>query len=215
MKSILLIGVGRFGRQVAAKLYEMRHEVLAVDLNEDRIHEVLPFVTDSQIGDATDTAFLRTLGVRNFDVCIVTISSNFQSSLEAASLLKELGARLVVARAGSDVHEKFLLRNGADEVVYPERQLANWTAVCYSSEQVFDYIELSRDYAIFEVSVPPGWVGKSLGELDLRRRRGLNVVAYKINNEVVPSVTPDRPLTAEERLLVLGQKRDIQKCFHV
>ncbi|MFW5669087.1 MAG: potassium channel family protein, partial [Acetivibrio ethanolgignens] len=132
MKSILLIGLGRFGRHAARKLDEMGHEVLAVDKDEERVQAALPFVTNSQIGDSTDENFLKSLGINNFDVCIVAIGDNFQSSLETTSLLKELGAKLVVSRAARDVHAKFLLRNGADHIVYPEKQLALWTAIRYS-----------------------------------------------------------------------------------
>ena len=121
MKSILLIGLGRFGKHVAQKLYELKHQVMAVDMIEERVNEVLPYVTNAQIGDGTNEEFLSSLGVRNFDVCIVAIGDNFQSSLETTSLLKELGAKMVVSRAARDVHAKFLLRNGADEIVYPEK----------------------------------------------------------------------------------------------
>ena len=123
MKSVLLIGLGRFGRHVAEKLDELHHQVMAVDMDEKRVEKILPYVTNAQIGDSTDEEFMESLGIRNFDVCIVAIGENFQSSLETTSLLKELGAKLVVARAGRDVHAKFLLKNGADEVVYPEKQL--------------------------------------------------------------------------------------------
>ena len=136
MKTILLIGLGRFGRHIAMKLNELNHQVMAVDKNEERVNAVLPFVTNAQIGDSTSEDFLADLGVRNFDVCIVAIGDNFQSSLETASLLKELGAKKVVARAARDVQAKFLLRNGADEVVYPEKQMAFWTAIRYSSDHI-------------------------------------------------------------------------------
>ena len=125
MKSVLLIGLGRFGRHIAKKLYSLGHEVMAVDSNEERVDSILPFVTNAQIGDSTSQEFLSSLGVRNFDACIVAIGDNFQNSLETTDLLKELGARKVIARASRGVQEKFLLRNGADEVVYPEKQLAS------------------------------------------------------------------------------------------
>jgi trk system potassium uptake protein TrkA len=142
MKSILLIGLGRFGRHIAIKLDELHHQVMAVDKEDTRVDAVLPFVTNAQIGDATSEDFLSSLGVGNFDVCIVAIGDDFQNSLEVTSLLKELGARMVVSRASRDVHAKFLLRNGADEIVYPERQLADWVAIRYSADHILDYIEL-------------------------------------------------------------------------
>ena len=136
-ESILLIGLGRFGRHIAIKLDELHHQVMAVDKEDTRVDAVLPFVTNAQIGDATNEDFLSSLGVGNFDVCIVAIGDNFQNSLEVTSLLKELGARMVVSRAARDVHAKFLLRNGADEIVYPERQLADWVAIRYSADHYF------------------------------------------------------------------------------
>ena len=165
MKSILLVGLGRFGRHIAKKLDELNHQVMAVDINEKRVEAVLPYVTNAQIGDGTDEEFVRSLGVRNFDVCIVAIGDNFQSSLETTSLLKEMGARFVVSRAARDVQKKFLLRNGADEVVYLERQLAEWTAMRYSSDHILDYVELDGDYAIFEAAIPDEWYGKTIGQL--------------------------------------------------
>ena len=120
MKSILLVGLGRFGRHIAEKLNALNHQVMAVDRREGRVDAILPFVTNAQIGDSTNPDFLTSLGIRNFDFCIVAIGDDFQSSLETTSLLKELGAKLVVSRAASDVHAKFLLRNGADEIIYPE-----------------------------------------------------------------------------------------------
>ena len=215
MKSILLIGLGRFGKNIAMKLNELKHEVMAIDKKEERVEEVLPYVTNAQIGDSTDEEFLTSLGVRNFDVCIVAIGDDFQSSLETTSLLKELGAKMVVSRAARDVHAKFLLRNGADEVVYPEKQLAAWTAIRYSSDHIFDYIELSGGYSIFEVSIPDSWIGKSIAQLDVRRNYNINIMALKRDGNVDMNITPDMVLNSDETLLVLGKNKDIQKCFHI
>ena len=165
MKSILLVGLGRFGRHMAIKFRELRHEVFAIDWNEERVNECLQYVTNAQIGDSTNEQFIASLGVRNFDLCIVTIGDNFQSSLETTALLKEMGGRFVIARASRDVHAKFLLRNGADDVIYPERQMATWAAVRYSSDHVFDYVELTKEYSIYETTVPTAWIGKSILEL--------------------------------------------------
>ena len=216
MKTILLIGLGRFGRHIAMKLNELNHQVMAVDKDESRVHAVLPFVTNAQIGDSTSEEFLSALGVRNFDVCIVAIGDDFQSSLETACLLKELGAKNVVARAARDVQAKFLLRNGADEVVYPEKQMAVWTAIRYSSDHIADYIALGDDHAIFEIEVPSGWVGRSIGQLDIRKRYHVNIMAIKQNGKFAMTViTPDTLLPAHSTILVLGTQRDIQKCFHI
>ena len=215
MKNILLIGLGRFGKHIALQLNKLGHEVMAVDSNEERVNEILPIVTNAQIGDSTNTEFLRSLGIGNFDVCIVTIGGNFQNSLETTSLLKELGAKLVVSRAERDVQEKFLLRNGADEVIYPEKQVANWAAIRYTADHVRDYIEVDEAHAIFEVEVPEGWIGKTVGELDIRRKYSINIMATKENGKINMAVSPDTVLTDNITLLVLGAYKELQKCFRI
>ena len=215
MKSVLLIGLGRFGRHIAMKLDELHHQIMAIDWEESRVNAALPYVTNAQIGDATDEEFLESLGVRNFDVCIVAIGDNFQSSLETTSLLKELGARQVVARAARDVHAKFLLRNGADHVVYPERQLAAWTAIRYTADHIFDYIELDQDYAIFEILIPENWIGRTIGEMDVRNEHNINIMALKENGVLNLNIKSDTPIPEDSTMLVLGRIKDIQKCFHI
>ena len=215
MKSVLLVGLGRFGRHIAIKLHELHHQVMAIDQKEERVEAVLPYVTNAQIGDSKNRNFMASLGVRNFDVCIVAIGDDFQSSLETTALLKELGAKQVVSRAARDVHAKFLLRNGADEVVYPEKQLASWTAIRYTSDHIIDYIELDDDNAIVEVSVPHSWVGKTVGALDVRRRYNINILGIKKTSKLDIGVTSSTVLTADETVLVLGSSRDIQKCLHI
>lgn len=215
MKNILLIGVGRFGRHIAMQLSQLGHQVMAVDINEERINDVLPFVTNAQIGDSTNEEFLRTLGIGNFDVCFVTISSNFQNSLETTSLLKELGAKSVVSRAERDVQAKFLLRNGANNVVYPEKQMAKWAAIRYSADHIFDYIEIDEQHAIFEVQVPKEWIGKSVGELDVRRRFGINILGIKWAGKTDVSVMSDTILSDDITVLALGEYKALQKCFHI
>lgn len=216
MKTFLLIGLGRFGRHIAVKLSQLGHEVLAIDKDEDRVNTVLPYVTSAQIGDSTREDFLSTLGVRNFDVCIVTLGDDFQGSLETVSLLKELGAKLVVARAARDVQEKFLLRNGADQVVYPEKQLGAWTAIRYSSEHLLDYIELNDDYGIFELDIPDSWEGKTIAQMDIRRRYHVNIMGLKEKSgQLTFSITPDTLFPIGGTMLVLGQHRDVQKYFHL
>ena len=197
MKSVLIIGMGRFGRHVAMKLNEMKHQVMAVDASEERLNETLDYVTSAQIGDATNEAFLSSLGVSDFDACIVAIGDDFQSSLEAASLLKELGAKHVIARASTGVQEKFLLRNGADEVVYPEKQLAAWTAIRCTSDHILDYIDLDGedgDWAIFELKVPEDWWGKTVLDIDIRRRYGINILSIRTNGVLNMNITPDTSL---------------------
>ena len=215
MKSILLIGLGRFGRHVAEKLYELDHQVMAVDKQEDPAAAVMSYVTNAQIGDSTNMEFLETLGVSNFDVCIVAIASDFQSSLETTAYLKDLGAKMVVSRASRDVHARFLLRNGADEIVYPEKQVANWTAIRYSSEHIFDYVQLSDTHAIFEIEMPQNWVGKTIGQVDIRKKFNINIMALKRDGKLDMAIRPDTMLTDDATMLVLGESRDIQKCFKI
>lgn len=215
MKSVLIIGLGNFGAMVAKQVRELGHQVLAVDKNEDRVNEALPIVRDALIGDSTNEEFLNSLGINNFDVCVVTIGSDFQSSLETTSLLKELGGKLVVARANREVQAKFLLRNGADEVVNPEKQIAKWTAIRYTSDHILDYIKLDDSHAIFEVAIPEEWVGKTVAELDIRRKYGINIMATKENGDMSMTVLPDTVMSETKTLLVLGEQKAIQKCFHI
>lgn len=215
MKNILLIGVGRFGRHVAVQLSQLGHQVMAVDTNEERINEVLPLVTNAQIGDVTNEEFLRSLGIGNFDVCIVTISGSFQNSLETTSLLKELGAKCVVSRAERDVQEKFLLRNGADYVVYPEKQMAKWTAIRYTGDHIFDYMEIDDQHAIFEVEVPEAWIGKSVGEVDIRKRFGISILGIRRSGKIDVFVASDTVLSNDITLLALGEYKSLQKCFKI
>lgn len=215
MKSILLIGLGRFGKHIATKLNELGHEVMGADKNETLVNEILPLITNAQIGDSTNEEFLRSLGVSNYDVCIVAIGGDFQSSLETTSLLKELGAKFVVARAERDVQEKFLLRNGADEVIYPEKQIASWAAIRYTADHILDYIELDEDYSIFEVTIPKNWIGKTIAEIDIRKKYNINILALRSGGEMSLTINPDTILDIGKTMLVLGNYEDIQKCFHI
>ena len=214
-KSILLIGLGRFGKHIAMKLNELGHEIMAVDHDEEKVNEVMPIVTNGQIGDSTNELFLRSLGVDNYDVCIVTIGGDFQSSLETTSLLKELGAKKVVSRAERDGQAKFLLRNGADEIVYPEKQLASWMGIRYSADHILDYIELDGEHAIFEVTVPKEWIGMTVGQLDIRRKYKINIMGIKKNGKFSVSITPDTVLTEDKTLMVVGEYKALQKCFRI
>ena len=215
MKSVLLIGLGRFGKHVAQQLYDMGHEVMAIDIREERVNDSLQFVTRAQIGDSTNPEFIHGLGVSNFDLCIVAIGNNFQSSLETTSLLKEMGAVKVISRAERGVQEKFLLRNGADEVVYPEKQMAKWTAIRYSSDHILDYIELDNTHAIFEVEVPKSWIGETVGSINIRKKFNINIMAVKSNGKMNMNITPETMLSSAVTLLVLGEYHNVQKCFHI
>ncbi len=214
-KSILLVGVGKFGKLIATKLSDLGHDVMAIDHDEERINSVMEIVTNAQIGDSTNEAFLSSLGVNEYDVCIVTIGEDFQSSLETTSLLKDLGAKKVVSRAESDIQAKFLLKNGADEIVYPEKQLASWMAIKYSADHILDYIELDSSCSIFEVSVPKNWIGKSIIEIDIRKKYNINIIAVKKDGKLDLKFTPDTILTEDFTMLVIGEYKTLQKCFNI
>lgn len=213
MKSILIIGLGRFGKHMAMKLTELHHEVLAVDQNENRVNEVLPYVTNAQIGDSTNEQFIRSLGVRNFDVCVVAIGDDFQSSLETTALLKDCGAPRVVARATRDVHAKFLLRNGADEVVYPEKETAIRAAVKYSSEHIFDYVELAKGFSIYETDVPSEWIGKTVVQLAVRQKSHVSILAVRKDGILKPLPGPDHIFASDESVFMLGADQDVMKLL--
>ena len=211
MKNILLIGLGRFGRHIAEELYSQDNRVMAVDSDEGRVNAVLGFVTNAQIGDSTDKAFLTSLGVDNYDAAIVAIGDDFQSSLETTSLLKELGAKHVISRASTEVHEKFLLRNGADEVIYPEKELAKWTAVKCTSEHIIDFIPIEGDLSILETTVPENWCGKSILTLDIRRKYGINILGIKKDGKIELTIDPATVLDKDMSLYVVGDMKAIKK----
>ena len=215
MKSILIIGVGNFGMMIAKKVHELGHQVLVIDKDEERINAVLPFVTNALIGDSTNENFLRSVGINNFDVCIETIGNDFQSSLETTSLLKELGGKKVVSRANREVQAKFLLRNGADEIVNPEKEIAKWAAIRYTAKHILDYVKLDDNHAIFEVKLPRDWIGKCVKDLDIRRKFGINIMAIKENGEMNLTIGPEDVFKEGQTLLVLGEHKAIQKCFHI
>ena len=214
MRTVLLIGVGRFGLRIAMRLAEMKVEVMAVDKNEERVKAAVPYVTSGVVGDSTSEEFLKTIGVRNFDECVVAIGDDVLASIETTCQLKELGAKRVIACASKDIHERLLLRNGADEIVFPEKQMANWTALRCGTENIFDYLELNDEYAVFDVKVPDAWCGKSIGQLDIRRRYRLNVMAVKRGSDMEIAVGTDYVLEPGETMLVLGRQDDVRKCFH-
>ena len=215
MKSVLVIGVGRFGRKMIEKLNDLGYEVMAIDRDESRVNDILPLVTDAQIGDATNKAFLQSLGVSDYDVCFVTISADFQSSLVSSSLLKDLGAKQVISRAASDIHKEFLLRNGADDVFFPAKQVADWAVMRYAADHVLDYITLDSEYAIYDLTVPEEWDGKNVGALDIRKKYNLNILAVRGNGLSNMVVTGETILQADQTILVLGKWKDVQKCFRI
>lgn len=211
MRSMLVIGAGRFGSNLAIKLTELGNEVLLVDMDEERVNKMTPFVTRAQIGDCMDTDTLAALGVRNFDVCFVCISENFQSSLEITSLLKEQGAPCVVSKSDRDIHADLLKKIGADAVVYPERDMAHRTAVRYSAHGAFDYIELSDEYSIMEIAAPEAWVGRSIKDIDVRSRHGVNVIGVKTGEKITPLTSAEHVFEAGEHLIIAGAHQSLMR----
>lgn len=209
MKSFLIIGLGRFGRHMAKTLVEQGNEVLGIDINEHRVNDSMQYVPDVQIGNATNEGFIASLGVGNFDVCVVAIGDNFQSSLETTALLQEYGAKFILARANRDVHKKFLLRNGANEVVYAEREMAERLAVKYGSDKIFEYFQLSDGYAVYEIAVPASWVGKTIVGKAVRQQYNISILATKQNGQMQPLPKPEHVFTADETLMIIAHAKDI------
>ncbi|HCT65592.1 MAG TPA: potassium transporter TrkA [Lachnospiraceae bacterium] len=214
MKTILVVGLGRFGRHMSKKLIELGNEVLGVDIDEERVNDALSIVTSAQIGDATNERFISSLGVGNFDLCVVAIGDHFQSSLETTALLKDFGAKFVLSRAIRSVHAKFLLRNGADKIVYAEQEMAERLAVKYGSDNVFDYIELTSEYSIFEITTPNSWVGKSIIKQEVRSKYNVSILATKTNGVINPLPEPDHIFDKNETLIVMGHNHDVKKLTH-
>ena len=213
MKSILIIGMGRFGRHLCKNLSQLGNQVMIVDEKEENLEEMLPYVVSAKIGDCTNENVLKSLGISNFDLCFVCIGTNFQSSLEITSLVKELGGRHVVSKANRDIHAKFLLRNGADEVIYPDRDIAEKLAVRYSANHVFDYIELTEEYSIYEIPPLPEWTGKTIKELDIRNRYGSHILGTKVNGKAKLMPGASYVICQEEHLMVIGKKEDVDRIL--
>jgi len=209
MKSILIIGMGAFGRHLAEKMVDLKNDVMIVDRDEKIIEEMSATVTDAHIGDCTKEDVLRSLGVSNFDICFVTIGDNFQSSLEITSLLKELGAKYVISKASRDIQAKFLLRNGADEVVYPDKDMADKLAVRCSAKNVFDFIEITPDYSIFEIPIMNSWIGSTIQEIDVRRKYHINILTVKNGTNIMAVPKADYVFKKNDLIIVLGKSADV------
>ncbi len=187
---------------------ELGNEVMAIDKDAEAVERVAPFLTASRIGDCQDLDVLQELGVNNFDICFVCISNDFQSSLEVSYALKEMGAQYVVARADREAQTKFLQKIGADEVIHPEKEMAERTAVKYSVRNSFDYIELTSEYAISEIRPPENWIGKTVAEVDVRSKHHINIIGIKTNGAITPMVSSTHVFTKEEHLIIAGMKKD-------
>lgn len=212
MKSILVIGIGRFGKHLCQDLVENGNDVMAVDEREENLEEILPIVTSAKIGDCTKEEVLRSFGVRNFDICFVCIGTNFQSSLEVTNLLKEMGAKYVISKATRDIQAKFLLKNGADEVVYPDRDIAKRMATRVSTSHVYDYVEMGQ-YSIYEIQPLEEWIGKTIREVDFRAKYNVSIMGTKRGDETSLMITPEHIFEKEEHLMVIGKKEDIDRIL--
>jgi trk system potassium uptake protein TrkA len=210
-KSILVIGLGRFGRHMAQKFIENGHDVMVIDINEARADAAVDYVQQILIGDASDERFMKTIGVKNFDIIVVAIGDNFQTVLEITVLLKELGAQFVVARANREVHQKLLLKNGADYVVYAEKELADRLAIKFGADNIFDFIELTDDVGIYEIAPPKAWIGKTIIDLSIRNKYNVNIIAIKHGGKLDPMLSPQYTFKENENLMIMGSTKDVGK----
>lgn len=210
MKSILIIGLGRFGRHMAHKFIENGHEIMAIDKNEDRADDAVGEIQQILIGDATEERFLESIGVSNFDLAVIAIGENFQTVLEVTVLLKDFGCKYIVARATRDVHKKLLLRNGADYVVYAEREVAERLAIKFGADNIFDYVELTPEIGIYEITVPQKWKGKSMVDLSIRTKYHVSVMATKKQGKIFPLPHPTHVFDEEESIMVMGTMDDVR-----
>lgn len=213
MKSILMIGMGRFGSHLCMNLSKLGNEIMIVDECEENLEDLLPYATSAKIGNCTNIKVLESLGVSNFDLCIVCIGNNFQNSLEITSLLKDLGAKRVVSKANRDIHAKFLLRNGADEVIFPNRDIAERMAVSLSADEIFDYINLTDGYSIYEIAPLEKWIGKSIVELDFRAKYHMSIIGIKYENHTQILPSRDYRFKENEHLIVICHEKDISKII--
>ena len=213
MKSILIIGMGKFGHHLCENLLRLGNEVMIVDERGDGWEDLLPLVTSAKIADCTNVDVLKSLGVRNFDICFVCIGTNFQSSLEITSMLKEMGAKYVVSKTNRDIHAKFLLRNGADEVIYPDRDIAEKVAVRFSANHVFDYIELTPDYSIYEIPTFSQWVGKTIKDVDFRAKYHVSILGTKVDGVTNLLPMASHVFDEKEHLMVIGTNSDVEKLL--
>ena len=205
MKSVLIIGMGHMGRHLASKLQALGNEVMIVDKNPDVITALSDRFTDSNICDCTNESIIEALGVDNFDICFVTIGEDFQASLVVTSLLKQYGARMIVSKAKQKIQADLLRKIGADEIVWPEKEIAEKLAVRYNADNIFDYIPLTAVYSIYELPVPAAWVGQSLTELNVRRKYQVTIIAVKHDTALDPNVGPDYRFVQGDHVILIGQ----------
>lgn len=213
MKSVLIIGMGRFGHHLCNKMLELGNDVMIADEDEEKLRDLIPVVHNVQIADCTDPSVLKGMDVSSFDVCFVCIGTNFQSSLEITSLLKEMGAKYVVSKATRDIQAKFLLRNGADEVAYPDRDMASELAARHSADHVFDYVGLTEEYSMYEIPTRAEWVGHSIKDVNFRVKYQVSIMGTKKGDEVNFMPSADYVFQKNEHLMVIGRREDVYRIL--
>ena len=212
MKSVLIVGLGRFGSHLCRELIKQKNEIMIIDKTEDAVSGLAPYVSNALIADCTKKEVLESVGVDSFDICFVCIGDDFQSSLEITCLLDELGAKKVVSLSKREIDTKFLLRNGADEVIHPDKDMAERCSIRYSNDNIFDYIELEQDYSIYEIRPIKEWIGKSLRESDIRAKYKVSVIGIiNASGDLNITPSPDYPIAADDHLMVISHKNDIEK----
>ena len=211
MKSILVIGVGRFGHHLVNRLIELDNKVMVVDKEEDSIRDMFPLVTTARVGDCTNPDVLKSVGLANFDLVIVCIAQDFQSSLEVTSLVKEMGGKYVISTASRDIQAKFLLKNGADEVIYPDRDIAYNLAMKCSADHVFDFVELTDEYSIYEVPIRAEWIGKSIKEVNVRAMYNVNIIGIVSDGETIIMPSADYQFHKDDHIKVISDQECLKK----
>lgn len=210
LQQFLIIGLGRFGSSLGRELMQLGYEVLGLDRDEEKVQELADVLTHTVVADATDEEALRAVGARNFDCGVVAIGDDIQGSILAAILLKELGVKMVVAKAVSDLHGRVLERIGVDRVIYPERDMGIRVAHQLVSPNLLDYIELSKQYTIAELNVPACWDGKSLADVNPRGRFGCSVVAINKPTGIIIAPTAADVLNARDVMVVIGTNEQVE-----
>ncbi|MBR6950149.1 MAG: TrkA family potassium uptake protein [Oscillospiraceae bacterium] len=211
MKSFLIVGLGSFGHHLCRAMARYKCELMIADKSSENLEDLLPYAVSAKVGDCTNPEVLRSFGIPEFDACFVCVGNNFQESLEITSLLKELGAKKVFSKADEDVQAKFLLRNGADHVIYPELSAAEQIAVSESSDNIFNCVELTSEHKIYEINVLPSWIGRNMIELKIRSKYNLSVLAIRRGSDLMVLPSPDTCFEQGDHLMVLGHIRDIEK----
>ena len=211
MKSVLIIGMGTLGKHLARKMIEYGNEVMIVDSNEDIIQEMAQEIPNAVVGDCTAEGVLRSFGVGNFDFCFVTVGEDFYAALEITAILKELGAKCVISKAKRNRQADFLKKIGADEVFYPEEEMAESLAIRYTADNIYDYIELNEEYSVYEMPILKEWSGKTIKSVDVRKLYNINIIAIKNAASLIPSPAPDYVFEKEDHIVVIGKAEDVLK----